>query len=51
MFIYDAEQKKWLINGVLQSGNPYLGGGNGFQLVRKKWFYDSVFDNDTKPTF
>lgn len=51
MFIYDAEQKKWLINGVLQSGNPYLGGGNGFQLVRKKWFYDSVFDNDTKTYF
>ena len=51
MFIYDAEKQKWLINGVLQTGNPYLGAGNGFQLVRKNWFYDYVFGNDTKTFF
>ena len=51
MFIYDAEKQKWLINGVLQTGNPFLGAGNGFQLVRKDWFYDHVFGNDTKTSF
>ncbi|MEX4604086.1 autotransporter outer membrane beta-barrel domain-containing protein [Haemophilus influenzae] len=51
MFIYDAEQKKWFINGVLRLGNPFLGAGNLFQLVRKDWFYTSVFPNDTKAYF
>ncbi|HHF7318932.1 Adhesion and penetration protein autotransporter precursor [Haemophilus influenzae] len=51
MFIYNAEQKKWFINGVLRLGNPFLGGGNLFQLVRKDWFYTSVFPNDTKAYF
>ena len=51
MFIYDAEKQKWLINGVLQTGHPYLGTVNGFQLVRKDWFYEHVFGHDTKTSF
>ena len=51
MFIYDAEKQKWLINGVLQTGHPYLGTINGFQLVRKDWFYEHVFGHDTKTSF
>ncbi|WP_261791176.1 S6 family peptidase [Haemophilus influenzae] len=46
MFIYDAKKEKWLINGVLQSGNPFVGRGNGFQLVREEWFYDEVYAKD-----
>nr|WP_101039020.1 adhesion and penetration autotransporter App [Neisseria meningitidis] len=51
MFIYDAIKQKWLINGVLQTGNPYLGAGNGFQLIRKDWFYGNVFAEDLPITF
>ena len=51
MFIYDAEKQKWLINGVLQTGHPYLGTINGFQLVRKDWFYEHVFGHDAKTSF
>ncbi|EMT5859376.1 adhesion and penetration autotransporter App [Neisseria gonorrhoeae] len=51
MFIYDAEKQKWLINGVLQTGNPYIGKSNGFQLVRKDWFYDEIFAGDTHSVF
>ncbi|HFC3172827.1 TPA: adhesion and penetration autotransporter App [Neisseria gonorrhoeae] len=51
MFIYDAQKQKWLINGVLQTGNPYIGKSNGFQLVRKDWFYDEIFAGDTHSVF
>ncbi|HHF6569655.1 TPA: adhesion and penetration autotransporter Hap [Haemophilus influenzae] len=51
MFIYDAIKQKWLINGVLQTGNPFSGAGNGFQLIRKNWFYDNVFAEDLPITF
>lgn len=51
MFIYDAIKQKWLINGVLQTGNPFSGAGNGFQLIRKNWFYDNVFVEDLPITF
>ena len=51
MFIYDAKKQKWLINGVLQTGNPFLGAGNGFQLIRKDWFYDNIFAEDLPITF
>ena len=51
MFIYDAIKQKWLINGVLQTGNPFSGTGNGFQLIRKNWFYDNVFVEDLPITF
>ncbi|HFA6313329.1 TPA: adhesion and penetration autotransporter App [Neisseria gonorrhoeae] len=51
MFIYDAQKQKWLINGVLQTGNPYIGKSNGFQLVRKDWFYDEIFTGDTHSVF
>ncbi|HGH6787731.1 TPA: adhesion and penetration autotransporter App [Neisseria meningitidis] len=51
MFIYDAQKQKWLINGVLQTGNPYIGKSNGFQLVRKNWFYDEIFTGDTHSVF
>ena len=51
MFIYDAEKRKWLINAVLQTGNPFLGAGNGFQLIRKDWFYDNIFAEDLPITF
>ena len=51
MFIYDAIKQKWLINGVLQTGNPFLGAGNGFQLIRKDWFYDNVFAENLPITF
>ncbi|HHF4956963.1 TPA: adhesion and penetration autotransporter Hap [Haemophilus influenzae] len=51
MFIYDAKKEKWLINGVLQSGNPFVGRGNGFQLVREEWFYDEVYAKDIHTIF
>ena len=51
MFIYDTKKQKWLINGVLQTGNPFLGAGNGFQLIRKDWFYDNIFAEDLPITF
>lgn len=51
MFIYDKENKKWLLNGVLQTGYPYSGRENSFQLVRKNWFYDKVYYGDTHTTF
>ncbi|HGP7507897.1 TPA: adhesion and penetration autotransporter App [Neisseria gonorrhoeae] len=51
MFIYDAQKQNWLINGVLQTGNPYIGKSNGFQLVRKDWFYDEIFAGDTHSVF
>lgn len=51
MFIYDARKEKWLINGVLQSGNPFVGRGNGFQLVREEWFYDEVYAKDIHTIF
>ncbi|EMT8292240.1 adhesion and penetration autotransporter App [Neisseria gonorrhoeae] len=51
MFIYDAQKQKWLINGVLQTGNPYIGKSNGFQLVHKDWFYDEIFAGDTHSVF
>lgn len=47
----DAQKQKWLINGVLQTGNPYIGKSNGFQLVRKDWFYDEIFAGDTHSVF
>lgn len=49
MFIYDATEKKWLINGVLRTGNPYLGRENTFQLVRKNYF-DEIFSANLKTT-
>ena len=45
MFIYDSENKKWLINGVLRTGNPWEGKENTFQLVRKSYF-DEIFERD-----
>ncbi|WP_434312924.1 S6 family peptidase [Haemophilus influenzae] len=51
MFIYDAKKEKWLINAVLQSGNPFVGRGNGFQLVREEWFYDEVYAKDIHTIF
>ncbi len=33
MFIYDAQKQKWLINGVLQTGNPYIG-----KAMASSWF-------------
>lgn len=49
MFIYDATEKKWLINGVLRTGNPSLGRENTFQLVRKNYF-DEIFSANLKTT-
>ena len=49
MFIYDATKKKWLINGVLRTGNPFLGRENTFQLVRKNYF-DEIFSANLKTT-
>lgn len=51
MFIYDAEKQKWFINGVLQTGHPFVGRGNGFQLVREEWFYTEVLAVDTPSVF
>ncbi|MCK9140424.1 autotransporter outer membrane beta-barrel domain-containing protein [Haemophilus influenzae] len=51
MFIYDAKKKQWLINGVLQTGYPFRGKGNGFQLVREEWFYDEVLAVDSPNVF
>lgn len=51
MFIYDKENSKWLLNGVLQTGYPYSGRENSFQLVRKNWFYDKVYYGDTHTIF
>lgn len=51
MFIYDAEKQKWFINGVLQTGHPFMGRGNGFQLVREEWFYTEVLAVDTPSVF
>ncbi|MEX4490406.1 adhesion and penetration autotransporter Hap [Haemophilus influenzae] len=45
MFIYDKEKQKWLINGVLRTGNPLEGKENTFQLVRKSYF-DEIFERD-----
>ena len=50
MFIYDATEKKWLINGVLRTGNPFLGRENTFQLVRKNYFFDEIFSANLKTT-
>lgn len=35
----------------MQTGNPYIGKSNGFQLVRKDWFYDEIFAGDTHSVF
>lgn len=35
----------------MQTGNPFSGAGNGFQLIRKNWFYDNVFAEDLPITF
>lgn len=35
----------------MQTGNPFSGAGNGFQLIRKNWFYDNVFVEDLPITF
>ncbi|HHF4806481.1 TPA: adhesion and penetration autotransporter Hap [Haemophilus influenzae] len=51
MFIYDAEKQKWFINGVLQTGHPFVGRGNGFQLIREEWFYTEVLAVDTPSVF
>lgn len=51
MFIYDKTNNKWLLNGVLQTGYPYSGRENGFQLIRKDWFYDDIYRGDTHTVF
>ncbi|HHF1670242.1 TPA: S6 family peptidase [Haemophilus influenzae] len=51
MFIYDAKKKQWLINAVLQTGHPFFGRGNGFQLIREEWFYNEVLAVDTPSIF
>lgn len=51
MFIYDAKKKQWLINAVLQTGHPFFGRGNGFQLIREEWFYNEVLAVDTPSVF
>lgn len=50
MFIYDAEKQKWLINGVLRTGNPWAGTENTFQLVRKS-FFDEILEKDLRTSF
>ncbi|HGT4312237.1 TPA: adhesion and penetration autotransporter App [Neisseria meningitidis] len=50
MFIYDAEKQKWLINGVLRTGNPWAGKENTFQLVRKS-FFDEILEKDLRTSF
>lgn len=50
MFIYDAEKQKWLINGVLRTGNPWEGKENTFQLVRKS-FFDEILEKDLRTSF
>lgn len=50
MFIYDAEKQKWLINGVLSTGNPWAGTENTFQLVRKS-FFDEILEKDLRTSF
>ncbi|WP_112094880.1 adhesion and penetration autotransporter Hap [Haemophilus influenzae] len=51
MFIYDAKKKQWLINAVLQTGHPFFGRGNGFQLIREEWFYNEVLAVDAPSVF
>ncbi|HIF8588493.1 TPA: adhesion and penetration autotransporter App [Neisseria meningitidis] len=51
MFIYDKTNNKWLLNGVLQTGYPYSGRENSFQLIRKDWFYDDIYRGDTHTVF
>ncbi|HHF6384113.1 adhesion and penetration autotransporter Hap [Haemophilus influenzae] len=50
MFIYDSEKQKWLINGVLRTGNPWAGTENTFQLVRKS-FFDEILEKDLRTSF
>ena len=49
-FIYDKEQGKWLLNGVLREGHPYAAVGNGYQIARQDYL-EEVLEQDLAARF